>query len=404
MKKDYFILAIKSLKHRGIRSWLTLIGIFIGVLAVVSLIGLGDGLKSAVSAQFGISATNIITVQAGGITFGPPGSGASIPLTTKDMDEIKRAYNVDDVLRRNIRSFRMIYNKKMIVAYGTNIEEGEKRKLLYEYMDSNAEYGRLLKDGDSNRVVLGHNFYVNKAGLDKKIDVGDKIELNGKTFNVVGIMDKKGSFIFDNIILMEDEEMKNLLNYGDVVDTIIVNVRDSSQMQRTKESIEKTLRQSRKLKEGEEDFIVSTPESALKTINSVLNGVQAFIVIIALISVFVGAIGIVNTMTTSVMERKKEIGIMKAVGAKNSQIFYQFLIESGLLGMVGGTFGVLFGTLISFLGTKAIGNYIGSSVSVTINWILIILVLIGSFLIGAISGISPAMKAAKQNPVEVLRG
>lgn len=404
MKKDYFILAIKSLKHRGIRSWLTLIGIFIGVIAVVSLIGLGDGLKSAVSAQFGIGATNVITVQAGGITMGPPGSGVSIPLTTKEMDAIEKAYNVEQVLRRNIRSFKMIYNKKMIIAYGTNIEGGEKRKLLYEYMDSSAEYGRLLKDGDSNRVVLGFNFYADKAGLGKKIEVGDKIELNEKTFNVVGIMDKKGSFIFDNIILMEDEQMKSLLDYKDVVDTIIVKVKDSSQMQRTKEDIEKILRKIRNVKEGEEDFAVSTPESSLKTINSVLSGVQAFVVIIALISVFVGAIGIVNTMTTSVMERRKEIGIMKAVGAKNSQIFYQFLIESGLLGMVGGTFGVLFGTLISFLGTKAIGNYIGSSVSVTINWILIILVLIGSFLIGAISGISPAMKAAKQNPVEVLRG
>src|SRR5574344_3042841 len=241
MKKDYFILAIKSLKHRGVRSWLTLIGIFIGVLAVVSLIGLGDGLKSAVTAQFGIEATNVITVQAGGITIGPPGSGVSIPLTTKDMDEIERAYNVEQPLRRNIRSLKMIYNKKMIIAYGTNLEGGEKRKLLYEYMDSSAEYGRLLKDGDSNRVVLGFNFYADKAGLGKKIEVGDKIELNEKTFNVVGIMDKKGSFIFDNIILMEDEEMKNLLNYGDVVDTIIVKVKDSSEMQKTKEDTEKIL-------------------------------------------------------------------------------------------------------------------------------------------------------------------
>jgi putative ABC transport system permease protein len=108
-------------------------------------------------------------------------------------------------------------------------------------------------------------------------------------------------------------------------------------------------------------------------------------------------------MTTSVIERRREIGIMKAIGAKNSQIFYQFLIESGLLGMIGGIFGVLFGTLTSFFGTKAIGNYIGSSINVGINWTLIVLVLIGSFIIGAVSGISPAMKAAKQNPVEALR-
>lgn len=92
MKKDYFILAAKNLKHRGARSWLTLLGIFIGVLAVVSLIGLGDGLRSAIVAQFGVGATNVMTVQAGGITMGAPGSGASIPLTTKEVDEIGRAH------------------------------------------------------------------------------------------------------------------------------------------------------------------------------------------------------------------------------------------------------------------------------------------------------------------------
>lgn len=404
MKKDFFNLAVKNLKHRGIRSWLTLIGIFIGVLAVIALIGLGNGLKSAVGAQFGISSTEVLTVQAGGITLGPPGSGASIPITTKEMDIIKKVNNVDLVLRRNIRPMRIEFNKKLVFGYGTNIPDGEGRKFAYDTIQVKALTGRLLNDGDSGNVVLGYNFYADKMGFEKPIYPGDKITIQGKNFKVIGISEKKGSFIFDNIILMNEKDMKDLLDYGDVVDVIAVKVKDKNLMEKTKQDIEKELRKERKVEIGKEDFVVSTPQAALATVNSILNGVQIFIIIIALISVFVGAVGIVNTMTTSVMERKKEIGIMKAIGAKNIHIFYQFLIEAGLLGMIGGVTGIIFGTIVGIVGTIAIGNYIGSELPLQINWMLIILTLIFSFLVGAVSGIIPAMRAARQNPVEALKG
>ena len=138
--------------------------------------------------------------------------------------------------------------------------------------------------------------------------------------------------------------------------------------------------------------------------NSILGGVQAFIIIIASISIFVGAIGIVNTMTTSVLERKKEIGIMKSIGARNSHIFMQFLIESGLLGLVGGLVGVIFGLGIGFLGVYGINNFIGSEIVLEIDYLLIGGSLLGSFLIGAISGVIPAWNASKLNPVDSLRG
>ena len=374
MKRDYFILAVKNLKHRGIRSWLTLIGIIIGVVAVVSLIGLGEGLKSAVESQFGISSTEVISIEAGGITMGQPGSGASKPLTTKEMEAVEKVNNVDMVIRRNIRTFKLNFNNNMVIGFGTNIEKGEERKFIYDTIQAETISGRLLKDGDKNSVVLGYNFYADKVGLGKMIDSGNKVDINGKIFRVVGILEKKGSFIFDNIILMESEDMESLLDYDDEVDLIAVKVKDKDLMDKTKEDIEKVLRKERGVKEGKEDFTVSTPEASLDTINSILNGVQIFIVIIAMISVFVGAVGIVNTMTTSVMERRKEIGIMKAVGAKNSQIFFQFLIEAGLLGTVGGIIGVLIGTLFSYVGIIAIGSYIGSDLVFEINWILISLV------------------------------
>jgi putative ABC transport system permease protein len=155
---------------------------------------------------------------------------------------------------------------------------------------------------------------------------------------------------------------------------------------------------------GEEDFEVSTPEAMMETVNSVLGGVQAFIIIIASISILVGALGIVNTMTTSVLERRKEIGIMKAIGATNFQIFLQFFFESGLLGFVGGLVGVIIGTLIGVVGVMGINGFIGSELTPSIDFVLIGGALVGSFVVGAIAGIVPAMNAAKQNPVEALRG
>jgi len=128
------------------------------------------------------------------------------------------------------------------------------------------------------------------------------------------------------------------------------------------------------------------------------------IIIIASISVFIGALGIVNTMTTSVLERKKEIGIMKSIGARNEHVFFQFFIESGLLGLIGGIVGAIFGTLIGVLGVAGINNFIGAELKPTVDFVLIFFTLLGSFIIGAVSGIIPAMNASKENPVEALRG
>jgi putative ABC transport system permease protein len=284
-----------------------------------------------------------------------------------------------------------------------NLPDGDARKFAYDTLDVEPFVGRLLKDGDTNKVVLGYNFYVDKVGLDKVIKPGKNILIQNKSFEVVGIMDKKGSLIFDNIVLMNEEPLEDLMGYGDKVDIIVARVQNPAIMDKTKEDIEKALRRSRNVKVGEENFEVSTPEAALGTVNSILGGIQAFIVIIALISVFVGAIGIVNTMTTSVMERRKEIGIMKSIGATNGNVFMQFFIEAGLLGLIGGISGAIFGTAISVAGAIGIANFIGSEPIWEINYLFIAFVLFCSFLIGAASGIAPAMNAAKQNPVEALR-
>jgi len=375
------------------------------VMAVVSLISLGNGLQAAVAAQFGISNTEVITVQAGGLSAaGPPGTGVSNKLTRDDAEAIERLSSVDLAIPRILASGKMEYNNVLQFGFVMSMPDGGERKVGYEILDVEAETGRLLKDGDTNKVVLGYNFGANGDIYGEPIVVGKTVLIQDEKFQVVGIMAKKGSFIFDNIVIMNDDPTVELFDYGDDVDLIAVRVKDKDLISRAKEDIEKLLRKRRDVKVGKEDFSVSTPDTMLDTVNSVLGGVQAFIIIIASISIVVGAVGIVNTMTTSVLERRKEIGIMKAIGAKNSQIFLQFLIESGLLGFVGGLIGVIVGVGIGFVGISAINNFLGSEIMMELDYVLIVGALVGSFLIGAVAGIAPALNAAKQNPVEALRG
>ncbi|PJE81875.1 hypothetical protein COU58_00100 [Candidatus Pacearchaeota archaeon CG10_big_fil_rev_8_21_14_0_10_32_42] len=404
MLSDIFTLSMKNLKHRGLRSWLTLLGIFIGVAAVVSLISLGNGLQTAVSSQFGISSTELLSVQAGGISdFGPPGSGAVDPLTTKELEAIEKLSSVKRAVGRDIVSAKLEYNKRAVFGYATNIPSGDNRKFIYEQIEAKTIVGRLLKDEDVGKVILGYNFYTDSVGLGKKVVPGNTVIIQNKSFQVVGILEKKGSFIFDNVAYMNEDELDSISNYGDKIDIIAVQPVNKDEILKTKEDIEKILRKVRDVKVGDENFEVSTPESSLESVNAILGGVQMFIVIVASISIFIGALGIVNTMTTSVLERKKEIGIMKSIGATNYQIFLQFFIESSLLGLVGGFVGAAFGTLIGFIGVLGINSFVNSDLTPSINFALIFFSLLGSFIIGGIAGIAPAIRAANQNPVEALR-
>ena len=404
MIQDYTKIAVRNLRRRGLRSYLTLLGIIIGITAVVALITLGSGLRIAVLSQFGISSTEVITVQAGGVTaFGPPGSGVTTPLTIEDVEVLQKVNGVEKAIRRNIPTGKLEFKNEIVFGIAMSIPDGEDRKFVYELLELDIEQGRLLKDGDTNKVVLGNNFLAEKVGLSRKIEVGDTVKVQDKNFEVVGITKKKGSFIFDNIIHMNEELLEDLMGYGDNVDLIAIKVKDRDEIEQTKIKIEEALRKSRNVDEGEEDFEVSTPQESLETVDQVLGGIQLFIVMIAFVSIFVGAVGIVNTMTTSVLERRKEIGIMKAVGAKNSDIFSLFFIESGLLGLIGGIGGIVLGLIIGSLGILGINSFMGTSTNLQISISLIVYSLIGSFALGSVSGIAPALGAAKQNPVDALR-
>ncbi len=198
--------------------------------------------------------------------------------------------------------------------------------------------------------------------------------------------------------------MKEILNINEEESEIIAKVQDGFDPEEVANEIIKRLRQSREEKEGQETFDVQTSEQILETFGNIFGIVQAVLVGIAAISLLVGGIGIMNTMYTSVLERTKEIGVMKAIGAKNSDILYIFLFESGSLGLVGGIIGVIFGAGLS-KGVEYIAmNSLGTNLlQASLTPQLIFGALIFSFLIGTLSGILPAMNAAKLKPVDALR-
>jgi putative ABC transport system permease protein len=399
---EYFLFALRNLQRKGIRSWLTLLGICIGIAAVVSLISLGDGLKFAVSSQFGVSNTELITVTAGGSGFSAPGTDVVKPLTEDDLKAIERISSVDFAIPRNIETISMEFNDKLVFTSSTSIPDGDEKK-LYEIAELEIYKGRLLQEGDSNKILIGNSLSLgSKNGFDKNLRVGSKVSILGRNFTVAGILKKQGSFVVDGIVFMLNSELEILKGYGENADIITVKVKSRDLINKTKTEIEKLMRERRDVKAGSEDFTISTPESSLAQINQILTAIQIFISIIAFISIIIGAFGIANTMTTSVLERRKEIGILKAVGARNSQIFMQFFIESGFLGVVGGVLGITLGVLLGYFGTFEINTFFGADSHPKINFILIFFSLFGSFIIGALSGIFPAMKAAKQNPVQAL--
>jgi len=404
MLKDYSRFAIDGIKNRKLRSWLTMIGIIIGITAVVSLIGIGQGLKVAISSQFGDIGTDKLTVMASG-GMGPPGTGVVNPLTK---DNVKKIGDVNDVkvaAGRLARSIKIEYNDNVKFGMAASIAEGNGRKLIESALNLEAEKGRLLRDGDTKKIVLGSNLGSENAGFEKQIYVGSKVLVQDERFEVVGILKKTGSFAVDSLVFIQEDDLRKMLGISDdEYDIIVAQVHPNADIKAVQENIEKVMRKERGVKKGEEDFTVQTPQAILAQVNSTLFAVQLFVYIIAVISIVVGGIGIMNTMFTSVLERTKEIGIMKSIGAKNSTIFTLFFIESGMIGSVGGIIGAVMGVSIAkgiaFIGSMLLGSeLIRADISI---W-LVIGSVVGSFLLGSIFGIIPAIRASRLNPVEALR-
>jgi putative ABC transport system permease protein len=404
MLKDLFSLSANSMKKRKLRSWLTLLGIFIGIAAVVSLISLGDGLRTAITGQFGALSVDTLTIQNVETGFGPPGSTAVTKLDDHDLKLVESVSGVKIVVPRLIRIVKIEYNQETHFSYAGNIPENkEQMDFIYQNLNTKTQSGRLLTLNDHNKVVLGSDF-ASKDMFDKSIEPGSKITIQGKEFSVAGVLKPGSSAIMNGVVIMLDSDMKKTLNIGDEIDLIVARVQDKNNLEKVAEDIKNKIRKDRKEKVGEEDFTVQTPVQSLSAVNTILNIINIIVVGIASISLVIGGVGIANTMYTSVLERTKEIGTMKAIGAKNSDIMKLFVIESGLFGLIGGTAGAAFGLFLSYLVSSSANSYFGQNIiTITLSWPLLIGAVSFSFLIGILAGLIPSYRASKLKPVDALR-
>ncbi len=403
MKPRLIVLASKNIRNRGVRSWLTMIGIFIGIAAVVALISMGQGLQAAVTGQFATLDPDKLIVTNVDTLFGPPGSTAVKKLNEHDKELIESVNGVDIVVQRLIRTVSFEYNDKTDFKFVANIpQEKEAIQVVYDALNLELEKGRLLDENDRRKVILGHDYMSDDFG--KPLRVGKKVIIQGEEFEVIGFLKKASTFTLNGIIIMPDEDLRDILDIGDEFDILVVQVKDMDRLSDVKDILEKKIRKDRDLDEGEDDFSIQTPQQGIQTINTILDTINLVIAGIAAISLLVGGIGITNTMYTSVVERIREIGIMKSVGARNSDILTLFLAESALLGLVGGIIGVIIGLALAYAAASGISAAFGGlDFSISLNAPFLIFAALFSVFVGMISGVFPALQASKLNPVDALR-
>jgi len=399
--RDFLFLAFNNLRRRKLRAWLTVLGIFIGIAAVVSLISLGQGLQSAINQQFQQLGADKIIIQSK--VLGPPGSGTgSLSLTDKDLDTIRQVRGVDSAEGILLKSAVVKSRDETQIVYVIGITQGYLD--MFQGVDAvKVIDGRQLKAGDNFKAVVGNNHVFGDLWK-KPVEIGSTIEINGQGFKIVGVQKKQGNPIDDGEVIMPKETMKEIFNTGNEESEIVAKSKEGFNPDDVAKDIARKLRQERHEKEGEETFYVQTSEQLLSSFSTIFGIVQAVLVGIAAISLLVGGIGIMNTMYTSVLERTKEIGTMKAVGAKNSDILLIFLFESGLLGIIGGAIGIALGFGLGkgaeFIATNALGTNLLRAV---FPWYLIAGALLFSFVVGSVSGALPAIQASRLKPVDALR-
>jgi putative ABC transport system permease protein len=400
MIEEYFKIALRNLKKRKLRTWLTMIGIFVSIATIFMLVSLSLGLQGAVEEEFEKLGADKFFVQPSTGFLGPPGSIDYVILEEKDAKTIERVSGVKDVLRTIAGNAKVEFNDRIryMMVWGMTTETN----LFAETGNYDIEEGDFVKEGD-NKINLGN---LHKTGnlWGKPVRVGNKITINDQDFKVKGIWELIGNPDDDQMVLLDEDVFRELFDIPERVDWIVVQVQEGEDVNDVAERTEIKLRKSRGLTEKTQDFMILTPEELLGSFQDILNIITAFLAGVAAISLVVGGIGIANTMYTSVLERTREIGVMKAIGARNRDVLLIFLIESGLLGLVGAMIGVALGFGIS----KGIAYVAAAQLQTTLlqaaaPLYLILGCLAFGFLIGAISGTLPALQASKTKVVDALR-
>jgi len=397
--KEIIIYSLKNLWSKKSRSLLTILSILIGIATIFIFISFGWGLYDYTNSFATTSTADKIIIQAKGS--GAPGLDTTFKLTEDDLKAVEKSAGVYEATGAYLKVAEITQNSEKKYIFITTIDP--KSNLMTEMFNIDIDKGRELRSGDEAKALLGYNYQVADKIFSKPYDINDNIEVQGQKLKIIGFYESIGNPQDDSNIYITNNFYDGLFPGENKSFGMIVARADINNLDWVIENVEKSLRKSKSLEEGKEDFFVQSFDDLLGAYSDVLNIIIGFIILIALISVLVSAINTANTMVTSVIERIREIGVMKSIGARNSEIFKIFLFESSFLGFVAGIVGVSFGwvvtsTLESFL--KVLG---WGFLTPHYSWHLFTGCILFATITGAISGAFPALQASKTNVVDALR-
>lgn len=409
---ESFVMAIRSLFANKLRSSLTMLGIIIGVGAVISLMSIGTGAQAMITSTFEEMGTNVLNVIPGSSEGGGMmGMGMAMHTPSLTLDDAKALERIRSVaavvpVNENIIEVTAGSESKQVIIDGASPAYQQ----VYNY---SLAAGQFISDRNvASRdmvLVLGSGVAKDLFGSDNP--VGQRVKMKGQRFTVIGVLQPKGGammgFSLDDIVVTPITTFQTKLftqrtaGGEDAVQSISVQVASAEAMDDVRGEIEASLRKRHGIAEDEKsDFSIISMDQILDMMQQVTGIFTIFLGAIASISLLVGSIGIMNIMLVSVTERTREIGIRKAVGAKRRDILLQFLVEAAMLSFVGGGIGIIGGWLLSILISQVdIG---GITLKAVVSPDTVILAVSVSVFIGLASGIYPAMRAARLNPIDAL--
>ena len=405
--------ALSILVGNKLRSGLTILGIVIGVAAVIAMLAIGQGAQNSITSSISSIGTNILYLSSGsGARFGG-GSSNTVrnirPLKMADALALKDPFQAPGVLAvapiltgGNI-SASASGQATTTSVYGVTTD-------YFSIRSEQVSEGAFFNDQQVNEharvAATGADLATTLFGRTTNL-VGQSIRINGQTFTIIGVLKSKGGSAIgssDNQVIIPITSARDrvIRRAGDEVDTIFIQATSADTASEASTQVSNIMRMRHHVAVGSEDFNIFSSQDLQQTASSIINILTIFLGGIAAISLLVGGIGIMNIMLVSVTERTREIGLRKAVGARNRDILIQFLIESLVLSLLGGLIGVLLGWLIAVV-IGVIASALGTALTPSVSLNSILLSTFFSAAVGLFFGIYPARRAASLEPVEALR-
>ena len=398
MIRDHIRLVLKNMRSRKLRNFLTLVGIVIGVTAIILLYTTGQGLEDVAGREFDKFGARQILVGPSNVNAIGGGPQGAQGFTIDDAEFLSKLSVVETAIYVYRENAEIEFNKETNLAL---VGSADTNNLEKTFKDSGlkAAEGRTLLDGDSGKIaVMG--WVIAKESFDKEIFVNQKILVNNIDVKIIGILEKTGSQADDQSLFMPYDAGKEIFELdNNEIKAVGLNIKEGVDLDEAEQIIKKEFEKKR----DEEDFTVTNPTQLAEQSKNILGVVKLVIVAIGLISLFVGGIGIMNSMYTAVLERTKEIGTMKAIGSTNKDILTIFLIESSIMGLIGGILAGLF-SILGIIGLKSVfSNLSVVPIEITFDPWLFAFAILFSLVTGVAAGLWPAIKAARLKPVDALR-